>query len=56
MAKVFLGIGHGGKDPGAMAFGLKEKDINLAIGLAAQAELMRHGVTVLLSRTKDEDG
>ncbi len=55
MAKVFLGIGHGGKDPGAMAYGLKEKDINLAIGLACQAELVRHGVSVLMSRTKDED-
>lgn len=55
MPKVFLGIGHGGKDPGAIAYGLKEKEINLAIGLACQAELVRHGVTVLMSRTKDED-
>jgi len=53
--KVFLGIGHGGKDPGAMANGLKEKDINLAIGLSCHAELARHGVQVLMSRTEDED-
>lgn len=55
MAKVFLGIGHGGSDPGAVANGLKEKDINLTIGLACRAELERHGVEVLMSRYKDEE-
>lgn len=52
--KVFLGVGHGGKDPGAVANGFEEADLNLAIALACQAELVRHGVSVLLSRTKDE--
>jgi len=52
--KVFLGVGHGGKDPGAVANGFKEKDVNLSVALACQAELVRHGVTVLMSRTKDE--
>lgn len=55
MAKVFLSMGHGGTDPGAVAFGMKEKDINLAIGLACKAELERHGVKVICSRTKDEN-
>ena len=55
MAKVFLGIGHGGSDPGAVANGLKEKDVNLTMGLACQAELVRHGVTVMMSRTKDDN-
>ncbi len=55
MAKVFLGVGHGGKDPGAVANGLKEKDVNLDIALAAQKELERAGVEVKLSRYKDED-
>lgn len=55
MAKVFLSAGHGGKDPGAVAYGLKEKDINLQALLACQAELVRHGVTVVCSRTKDEN-
>lgn len=55
MAKVFLSMGHGGTDPGAVAFNMKEKDINLAIGLTCKAELERHGVTVICSRTKDED-
>lgn len=54
MAKVFLGVGHGGKDPGAVANGLKEKDLNLSIALACQEELARHGVSVLMSRTKDD--
>lgn len=54
MAKVFIGVGHGGKDPGAVANGLKEKDLNLSVALACQAELARHGVAVLMSRTKDE--
>lgn len=52
--KVFLSAGHGGSDPGACAYGLKEKDINLQTMLACQAELVRHGVTVICSRTTDE--
>ena len=55
MAKVFLSAGHGGSDPGAVAYGMKEKDINLSIMLACKSELERHGVTVICSRTKDED-
>lgn len=53
--KVFIGVGHGGSDPGAVANGFKEKDLNMAISLACRDELERHGVTVLMSRTKDED-
>lgn len=55
MAKVFLSAGHGGSDPGAVAYGMKEKDINLQILLACKAELERHGVVVVASRTKDEN-
>ena len=55
MAKVFLGVGHGGSDPGAVANGFNEKDLNLSIALACNAELIRHGVSVLMSRTKDEN-
>lgn len=53
--KVFLGIGHGGSDPGAVANGFEEADLNLAIGQACNSELIRHGVQVLMSRTKDEN-
>lgn len=55
MAKVFLSAGHGGIDSGAVGNGLKEKDINLQILLACQSELVRHGVVVVCSRTKDEN-
>ncbi len=55
MAKVFLSAGHGGTDPGACAYGLKEKDINLQTLLTCKAELERHGIEVIASRTKDEN-
>lgn len=53
--KVFLSAGHGGKDSGAVGNGLLEKDINLQVLLACGAELERHGVEVVCSRTIDED-
>ena len=52
--KVFIGVGHGGADNGAVANGLREDDLNLAISLACRDELVRHGVTVGISRTTDE--
>lgn len=55
MSKVFLGVGHGGSDSGAVANNFKEKNLNLAIALACRDELSRHGVTVGMSRTKDEN-
>ena len=55
MSKVFLSAGHGGSDPGAVGFGMKEKDINLNIMLACLDELVKHGVTVVCSRIKDEN-
>lgn len=55
MVKVFLSAGHGGSDPGAVANGLKEKDINLITLLSCNEVLVRHGVTTILSRTKDEN-
>ena len=55
MPKVFIGVGHGGTDPGAVSNNTKEKDLNLSIALACRDELERHGVAVQMSRTKDED-
>ena len=55
MRKVFIGVGHGGSDPGACANGLRESDVNLVMALAMKAELERHGVTVGISRVKDEN-
>ena len=55
MKRVFIGVGHGGKDSGAVGNGLQEKDINLTIALACCDELVRHGVSVQMSRLVDED-
>lgn len=56
MAKrAFIGVGHGGNDPGAVYGGLTEKAIVLSIALAVKAELIRHGVEVMLSRYSDEN-
>lgn len=55
MPKVFIGVGHGGTDPGAVSNNTKEKDLNLSIALACRDELERHGVSVNMSRTKDEN-
>ena len=54
MARVFLSAGHGGSDPGAVAGGLAEKNINLQTLLACKAELELHGVEVIASRLTDE--
>ena len=55
MAKIFIGVGHGGSDAGAVENGFEEADLNLAIALACNDELVRHGVNVKMSRYKDED-
>lgn len=51
--KVFIGVGHGGKDPGAVANGLQEKNLTLAISKACRDTLKRHGVDAVLSRDND---
>lgn len=55
MKKVFIGVGHGGIDSGAIGNNFKEKDLNLAIATALEYELKRHGVKVKMSRYKDEN-
>ena len=55
MAKIFIGVGHGGNDPGAVVGSLKEKDINLVIATEVYNVLHRHGVTVQMSRVKDDN-
>lgn len=54
MKKVFLGVGHGGKDPGAVANGLRESDINLSVAKFCKAELEKYGLEVKMSRYIDE--
>jgi N-acetylmuramoyl-L-alanine amidase len=55
MAKVFLSAGHGGSDPGAVSHGIKEADVNLQALLECKNVLEKHGVTVICSRTTDEN-
>ena len=53
--KVFIAVGHGGRDPGAVANGFQEKNLNLAIALACKKVLDDHSVLTQISRTVDED-
>lgn len=54
MAKVYIGVGHGGSDSGAVKY-LVEKDINLKMALACRDYLKSAGVDVKISRTTDKD-
>lgn len=54
MVKVQLDAGHGGKDPGAHGFGIKEKDVNLQLALSCEKHLERlYEVDVSQSRRED---
>lgn len=55
MKKVWIDAGHGGKDPGAVGNGLKEKDIALTVSLGVKQglEAEYEGVQVQLSRSTD---
>ncbi len=55
MAKVYLMAGHGGADPGALGYGMKEKDITLVMTLACEKELKRHGMNVVMGRRTDTE-
>lgn len=55
MAKVFIGVGHGGSDSGAVANGKKEKDMTLKIADACRAYLEANGVSTKMSRYRDEN-
>lgn len=54
MSKVFLGVGHGGSDPGAVKY-IREADVNLSMALACRDYLASNGVEVKMSRTRDEN-
>lgn len=54
MARVFIGVGHGGADPGAVGY-VREEDANLTIALELKRLLEAAGVIVGISRTKDEN-
>ena len=55
MAKIFLDLGHGGKDSGAVGNGIMEKDVVLKIGKKMQALLKNYSdADLILSRSSDE--
>ena len=53
--RVYVGIGHGGSDPGAVANGFKEKDLTLSIGKYCNERLRQYGIETKISRTTDID-
>lgn len=56
MAKrVYVGIGHGGYDSGAVGNGFKEKDLTLSIGKYCNERLKQYGIETKISRTTDCD-
>ena len=50
---VVIDPGHGGKDPGASANGVVEKNVTLAIGLELQNILAARGYKVVMTRNSD---
>lgn len=51
---IVIDAGHGGKDPGTQAYGLREKDVTLAIALKLGRYIEeRLGVRVVYTRTDD---
>ena len=54
MAKVFIGVGHGGSDPGAVGI-VHEANANLTIALEMKRILESYGFAVGISRIKDEN-
>lgn len=51
---VVLDAGHGGHDPGAVANGIREKDINLKAALQLGEMLKTYGIDVRYTRKTDE--
>lgn len=50
---IVVDPGHGGKDPGAAANGVTEKNVNLAIGLELEKVLRAQGYNVIMTRRTD---
>ncbi len=51
---VCVDAGHGGSDPGAVYYGLREKDLTLDIARRLQGMLELAGYIVVMTRTGDE--
>ncbi len=53
MVKICVDAGHGGKDPGAVGNGRREKDYTLKLALGLGSQLQQHGINVIYTRTDD---
>ena len=53
--KVYIGVGHGSSDPGAVFGKFKEKDLALEIAKYCDAYLKKYGVETMLSRRNDSE-
>lgn len=51
--RVVLDAGHGGVDPGMASRWIVEEDVTLDIALRTRAELVKHGVDVVMVRDRD---
>ncbi|MGR0481794.1 MAG: N-acetylmuramoyl-L-alanine amidase [Candidatus Electronema sp. V4] len=51
--RIMIDPGHGGKDSGAVGFGLREKDIVLDVARRVRSLLKKDGYEVLTTRDKD---
>ncbi|MBC8015378.1 MAG: N-acetylmuramoyl-L-alanine amidase [Sporomusaceae bacterium] len=51
---IVIDPGHGGNDNGAIANGVREANVNLAVGLKIRDKLLATGATVILTRSRDE--
>ena len=54
MKKIYIDPGHGGTDPGAVAYGLKEKNLTLTIAKYIRDYLKGYNCSVKMSRTGDK--
>ncbi|WP_096203088.1 N-acetylmuramoyl-L-alanine amidase [Bacillus sp. FJAT-45350] len=50
---IVIDPGHGGRDPGATAYGVSEKNVVLAVGLKLEKKLKDAGVNVIMTRKTD---
>lgn len=55
MKRIMIDVGHGGKDPGAVANGLTEKELNLRVGLKIRDYLKGYDVETAMTRESDID-
>lgn len=54
MKKVYIDVGHGGTDSGAVGNGLLEKNVNLGVALELGKILKDYGIAIKYSRTTDK--